>query len=86
MRTIFEKFKLRPEDYDLNLAQNILQSFLRSQSIPYIDLSDSFRAEGQSRELYILRNTHWNGAGNQLAADILFEELPRRVESLNPAQ
>ena len=34
-------------------------------------------------ELYSLRDTHWNGAGSQLAADILFEDLAKRVANNN---
>ncbi len=83
LKTIFEKYKLKPEDYDLNLAQNLLKSFLQSKEIPFIDFLDRFRAEGKQRELYSLRDTHWNGAGNQLAADILFEDLAKRVENNN---
>jgi acetyltransferase AlgX (SGNH hydrolase-like protein) len=83
-KAVFDKFKLRPEDYDLNLAQNLLKSFLESKGIPFIDLSDRFRAEGQKRDLYLLRDTHWNSAGNQLAADMLFDYLDKRVPK--PAQ
>jgi len=86
LKRIFEKYELRAEDYDLNRAQNLLKSFLRSKGIPFVDLTDRFRAEGDKRELYILRNTHWNDAGNQFAANVLFEGLPRQVESLNPAR
>ena len=78
-KAVFDKFKLRPEDYDLNLAQNLLKTFLESKGIPYLDLSDRFRAEGQKRDLYQLRDTHWNSAGNQLAADMLFDYLDKRV-------
>jgi aryl carrier-like protein len=73
--TLLAKFKLSQEDYDLNLGQNLLRSFLDSKGIRYVDLTDRFRAEGEKRDLYLLRDTHWNSAGIKLAADILFEEL-----------
>jgi len=82
-KATFDKYKLRPEDYDLNLAQNLLKSFLESKGIPYLDLSDRFRAEGQKRDLYQLRDTHWNSAGNQLAAEMLFDYLDKRVPNSN---
>ena len=82
LKAIFEKYKLKPADYDLNLAQNLLKSFLQSKGIPFIDFLDRFRAEGKQRDLYSLRDTHWNTAGNQLAADILFEDLGKRVENI----
>lgn len=82
-RAIFEKFKLK-QDYDPNLAQSLLRSFLESKSIPFIDLSDRFRTEGKKQDLYLLRDTHWNSAGNQLAADILFEDMVKRVDNPQP--
>lgn len=86
LKAIFEKYRLRQEDYDLDLAQNLLKSFLESKGIPYIDLSARFRAEGKIRDLYLFRDTHWNDAGNQLAAGILFEDLVKRVGNMNPSR
>lgn len=78
-RSIFERYHLKQSDYDLRLAQNILKSFLDSKGIPYIDFLDRFQAEGKKRDLYVLRDSHWNAAGNQLAAEILFEDLTGRI-------
>jgi len=72
---LVKKFGLQRADYDLDLAQTKLKSFLDSQNIPYVDLLQRFRQEGQERELYRLRNTHWNQNGNQLAAELLFDYL-----------
>jgi hypothetical protein len=83
LKAIFDKYKLNSQDYDLRLAQNLLKSFLQSKGIPFIDLLDRFRAEGKQHDLYSLRDTHWNCAGNQLAADILLEDLAKRVENDN---
>lgn len=84
LKAVFEKYKLKPEDYDLKYAQNLLRGFLESRSIPYVDFLERFQAEGKKRDLYKLRDSHWNEAGNQLAAEILFEDLGKRVESSNP--
>lgn len=86
LKTIFEKFSLNQKAYDLDLAQKILRSFLESRSIPCIDLTDQFRVEGQNKDLYKFRDTHWNKAGNQLAADILFKDLVKRIDKNNPSQ
>jgi acetyltransferase AlgX (SGNH hydrolase-like protein) len=83
LNAIFEKFKLKTEDYDLNRAQNLLKSFLQAKGIPFIDFLDRFRAEGKQHDLYSLRDTHWNAAGNQLAAEILLEDLAKRVANNN---
>ena len=67
--------QLRKEDYDLNLAQDLLKTFLASKQIPYLDLTDRFRTEAKRQDLYTFRNSHWNDAGNKLAAEILFQYL-----------
>ena len=36
---------------------------------------DRFREVGQTETLYLLRDTHWNLAGNQLASNILYQNL-----------
>lgn len=66
--SLVERFGLTKEDCDLNLPQNLLKSFLESKQIPFVDMLDRFRTEEKQRELYLFRNTHWNYAGNELAA------------------
>jgi hypothetical protein len=48
---LVEKFQLHKEDYDLNLAQNLLKKFLESKQIEYLDMLDRFRTEEKQREL-----------------------------------
>jgi hypothetical protein len=86
LKVIVERFRLHMEDYDLNLAQNILKSFLQSKNISYIDLTDRFRSEGREKGLYLLSDSHWNRSGNQLAADILFDTLVKRLDAISPRQ
>ncbi len=83
LQPVLDKYKLHRENYDLNPGQSILKPFLDSKGIPFIDFADRFRAEGKKQDLYLFRDTHWNAAGNQLAADILFENLGKRVENNN---
>jgi SGNH hydrolase-like domain, acetyltransferase AlgX len=84
LRVIFERFRLHMGDYDLDLAQNILKSFLQSKDISYIDFTDRFRSESQEKDLYLSSDPHWNRSGNQLAADILFETLVKRLDNVSP--
>jgi len=86
LKTIVERFRLHIEDYDLDLAQNILKTFLRSKDIFYIDLTDRFRSEGLEKNLYVMGDPHWNRSGNQLAADILYETLVKRLDNVNSSQ
>jgi len=80
-RDIIDRYKLEPQDYDLKFAQNLLKGFLESRGIPYVDFLDQFQAAGKTQTLYAVRDSHWNAAGNQLAARILFEDLGGRIPS-----
>jgi hypothetical protein len=81
--SLTERFRLTKEDYDLNLAQDLLKSSLESKQIPFVDMLDRFRTEEKQRELYLFRNTHWNKAGNELAAEMLFQYLIRQPYDFN---
>jgi len=80
-RDVFEKFALKPEDYDLALLQKKIGACASGLTIPCLDLLDAFRAHGVTNDLYLPRNTHWNEAGNRLAAQVLFDYLLPSVES-----
>lgn len=75
LNQIKEKHDLDLSKYDPNCMQNLLIPYLQSQQISYIDFRPRFQAEQKLRPLYLLQEPHWNSAGNQLAAEILFENL-----------
>lgn len=81
--SVLQRFNLNKDSYDLDRAQNLLRPFLTAQGIPYIDFLDRFRIEGKQRDLYLFHNTHWNGNGNQLAAQMLFEYLTQQAGAFN---
>ncbi|MEI8348688.1 MAG: hypothetical protein WCI77_00905 [Candidatus Omnitrophota bacterium] len=83
MEQIYRKYNLKREEYDINLMQKILKDFLDAEGIAYMDLSDEFSAEGQKGSLYKLRDTHWNEAGNILAAEIIFKCLVKKIKLNN---
>lgn len=56
---------------DLDLPQRRLREFLTERDIAHLDLLPVFREVGRSRVLYRERDTHWNSAGNRVAADEL---------------
>jgi len=80
---LVNRFQLSKEDYDLNRAQDLLKSFLDANHILYLDMLDRFRDEERQRDLYLWRNTHWNDAGNRLAAEMLFEYFNQHPDELN---
>jgi hypothetical protein len=61
--------------------QDILKQHLEAQNIPYIDFLDRFKTEQQKQHLYLLQEPHWNSAGNQLAAEILLENLRKNTDN-----
>jgi hypothetical protein len=79
---IFENFGLKKELYDIDFMQNLLAKYLEAHQIPYLDLLDAFRSRGKTEPLYLCRNTHWNQAGNELAANMIFQYLLPHVESV----
>ena len=65
-------FAGRAEDeYDLELPQEALRSLFNEHSISYVDLLDAFREQALETRLYMVQDSHWNRAGNRLAAECL---------------
>jgi lysophospholipase L1-like esterase len=65
----------RGEHFDFALPDRRLGAWLQEQGIPYVQLLDEFVAEGRQRALYKPKDTHWNIAGNRLAATVIQREL-----------
>jgi hypothetical protein len=78
---VFSRFKLDRNDYDLTLMQKLLRRFLQSENVPYVDMLERFRQAARQGRLYRLRDSHWNQAGNRLAAAILQESLKPVMEA-----
>jgi hypothetical protein len=55
---------------------------LREEKIHYIDLYPQFFVEGKARSLYIPRDSHWNIAGNRLAAEIIENNIRHHLEQI----
>jgi len=63
-------------------VQHVIGAWLDTRGVPFVDMLPRFReapvsADG-SRHLYVLRNTHFNVAGNEIAARCL-AELVRKM-------
>lgn len=72
----------RRRDYDFEQPNRAVLEILERQGIAALDLRPVFfqagRSEaGKNARLYKPRDTHWNVAGNRLAADALIKELKR---------
>ena len=81
LNEIFAEYDdLKRESYNLTCQQEILRKFLEANDIPYIDMLDRFKIEQNNHPLYLLREPHWNSAGNLLAANILFDYLVKDID------
>jgi hypothetical protein len=63
------------KNLDLSYPDDLIMKFCRAHDIHCLDLLKPFQEQGKSRQLYALRDTHWNEAGNRLAADLIFQYL-----------
>ncbi len=61
------------------LGHRILREHLEAQAIPFVDLTDAFRRATAAETLYLERDTHWNAAGNRLAAAVLAQYLTEQT-------
>jgi hypothetical protein len=66
------------KNLDLSYPDNLIVNFCRAHAIDCLDLLGPFQEEAKARQLYSLRDTHWNEAGNRLAADLIFQYLEAR--------
>ena len=77
-KEIFAHYKrIKEENMELTQPVNLIVNFCRAQNIHCLDLLGQFQEQGKTRQLYTLRNTHWNEAGNRLAASLIFEYLEK---------
>ena len=48
---------------------------MKKENINYLDLLEPFKAKSQTTRLYKPNDTHWNIAGNKLAAELIGQHL-----------
>lgn len=64
-------YRMEQDKYDFRQPQRILSKQLGEKGIPFIDLLPAFEEAGKTAALYTKYDSHWNEAGNKLAADII---------------
>jgi len=75
---VLTKYKhISEENLDLSYPDNLIVDFCRTHNIDCLDMLGPFQEQGKTRQLYSLRDSHWNEAGNRLAADLIFEYLEK---------
>jgi len=74
-RAALKKLRVTEPEMDFALPNRLLSQALRKAGIPCLDLLEPFRAASSRMRLYKPQDTHWNLAGNKLAAELLAEHL-----------
>jgi hypothetical protein len=75
-QVVMTHYKVDPTHYQLDRPQGRLWQFCQEHQIEFYDLLPTFQeAYRQGQHLYIPNDSHWNGAGNELAAQYLYEIL-----------
>lgn len=72
---IYQAYQLRADDFDLSYPHKLIADFCRQHRLHCLDLLAPFQKLGASQTLYKLQDSHWNEAGNRLAADLIFTYL-----------
>lgn len=70
-----KKYHLTAESLDLNYPNSLIAGFCRENHLHCLDLLAPFQEKNKLRPLYALRDSHWNEAGNRLAAELIYKYL-----------
>jgi hypothetical protein len=79
---VFAALDLQEGDIDLRQPNRFLSNELDRHEIVSVDLLDAFIVKGQAMTLYKPLDSHWNIAGNALAAEVLVDPLRRTLQAL----
>lgn len=79
---LVQRYAMDFTDYDLTRPQAIITRVLFGSGVTIVDLLRAFQDETTKHKLYIQGDTHWNDAGNRLAAEMLWPQL-RHILGLN---
>ena len=67
--------------FDFALPNRLLHAKFDEFKIDYIDLITEFSAKSLDKRLYRPNDSHWNIAGNELAAGLILQHLSAQLES-----
>jgi lysophospholipase L1-like esterase len=68
-------YRIDRTELDWDRPGRTLSALCAALGVPYLDLTEAFRATGRARELYYAHNGHWNSAGHDQVAHWLLEAL-----------
>ena len=77
-KKVIEAFGVSQDAFDFKLANKLLAAELEENNINYLDLYDYFKPKGGEISFYKPNDTHWNIAGNKLAAEAIENYLSEK--------
>lgn len=75
---VIEAFRVSPDAFDFQLPNKLLRAEFEKHNINYLDLFDNFMVVNPQVSLYKPNDTHWNIAGNELAAEVIDNYLSEK--------
>ena len=82
LETVLEATGRTAAVYDLERPQRALRALCTAEGVTCVDLLPAFREAAPRTRLYRPRDSHWNAAGNALAAEILARELAAKASAV----
>lgn len=73
--SLVKKYNINLDDYDFSEPQRIILNELKQSGVEVIDLLPDFREAAAKDTLYIKQDSHWNKAGNLLAAKTIMSYI-----------
>ena len=80
-KQVIEKWKATPDQFDIKQPNQELAAVFTQAKIPYLDLLDTFIIGSKQENLYRPRDTHWNIAGNRVAAQAITPKIIEQVKA-----
>jgi len=80
---VIDTRQMTVEDFDFSLPNQYLIEELTQAEIDFLDLLPYFQGYSELEQLYKPNDSHWNIAGNELAAELIFQYLQRTPEKLD---
>jgi hypothetical protein len=75
IKNIIKMYGLAPNSIDLSFPNQLVGKFLQQNHIHCLDMVPEFQEQSRSTALYRINDTHWNEAGNKLAAEMILNFL-----------
>lgn len=67
-------------DYDFMALNRRIGQFLDALGVDHVDLLPAFLKRSEATRLYRVNDSHWNIAGNNAAAEVIFQDMLARPE------